>query len=260
MFWWSWSNMNFGNLRGAFMDEYEFYYGGCSPRWNPMARAWASVGVGNIPLCARVWADGPGVIPTVFNTNGNVYINTATGPKPGVGIHSTDPEDQSNILSYNWVIPQGWSTSYPNPQDLSEIRIDSVADLSAKYIKCVVVYNDSTSDTVTKAIHFVGENYETYNQQRQLPNDKYNADVAAQSSKIVIYPNPSNRTLNIELPFLPEKAIKMVLIDMTGREVYSGLLTSQYSITHLPELPSGMYIIKVKGKDQDYIQRIMVQQ
>lgn len=254
MYWWCWSNMNYVNLRNAFVDEYNYYYKPCSPKSNSMYRAWNSVGIGSIPLCARTWVDWPWVTIVTPSPNSLNFVSNPLGPKPGIKIRPTEGVESSDIVSYQWSIPQQWHTHFTNQQDLSEIFIDSVSDLQSRYFVCIVTYSDSTTDTITKALHFVNERNYEQKTQKELP--KINNNLT--SADVVIYPNPAENRINIILPFEPTSQVEFQLLDIAGNLMYSSQLYRIENSLNLPIISTGVYIVKIKGNNRDYIKRLVI--
>ena len=70
-----------------------------------------------------------------------------------------------------------------------------------------------------------------------------------EQDELVVYPNPSNGSINIQYNFTTEASI--VFYDITGREVYKAHLTKGPTIEkiQLPSLVSGMYTYVVRREN-----------
>ena len=73
-----------------------------------------------------------------------------------------------------------------------------------------------------------------------------NEEIIMEQDELVVYPNPSNGSINIQYNFTTEASI--VFYDLTGREVYKAHLTKGPTIEkiQLPSLVSGMYTYVVR--------------
>jgi hypothetical protein len=76
-----------------------------------------------------------------------------------------------------------------------------------------------------------------------------NEEIIMEQDELVVYPNPSNGSINIQYNFTTEASI--VFYDITGREVYKAHLTKGPTIEkiQLPSLVSGMYTYVVRREN-----------
>jgi len=74
-----------------------------------------------------------------------------------------------------------------------------------------------------------------------------------------VFPNPSNGSLTLELPQYSGKLLSFGIYDLTGKLQHSNSISSIFPIQiSLPELQSGIYIIRITGDNTNYSQRIML--
>ncbi|MDW8302677.1 MAG: T9SS type A sorting domain-containing protein, partial [Bacteroidia bacterium] len=81
--------------------------------------------------------------------------------------------------------------------------------------------------------------------------------VSSWQDKIEVYPNPTTGTLSIFLGNVPQKAISVVLADVTGKVVATTTLQEVYTQWHV-DVPQGMYILQIP--ELNYFEKIIVQQ
>ena len=117
-----------------------------------------------------------------------------------------------------------------------------------------MTYSDSTTDTISKALHFVNERNYEQKTQKELP--KINSDLT--NADVVIYPNPAENRINIILPLEPTCQVEFQLFDIAGNLMYSSQLYRIENSLDLPIISTGVYIVKIKGNNRDYIKRLIV--
>ncbi len=81
-------------------------------------------------------------------------------------------------------------------------------------------------------------------------------DLGEGEFNLEIYPNPANDILNIELSGLQEY-LRVNLMDINGRIVYSKYLNSEYETINMAELSPGTYILKLIGEKNQFTKKII---
>ena len=79
--------------------------------------------------------------------------------------------------------------------------------------------------------------------------------VEESESNVIVYPNPSNGTFNLNLG---EGRWDVEVYDITGRKVYENRVDGQ-SILDLGRCQKGMYFLKATGESGGVTAKIMVQ-
>ncbi|MBT0812086.1 T9SS type A sorting domain-containing protein [Litoribacter ruber] len=72
-----------------------------------------------------------------------------------------------------------------------------------------------------------------------------------------MYPNPSNGSVNLDLNGISDPR-KIEVISSTGKIVREIYLTSPQQLIELQNLPKGLFTIRVIGRTQDYIKKLVV--
>jgi len=237
MQWWIWSNLNFPQFRNQCLAEYEYYYGKCSPAWQSCYKAWAAVGIGSVSslFCRRLTITTDHV--------GGVGMATRLRMIP------TNNDDLPLVLSYKWVVPSAWSISYS--QDSSEISIDSTFDNTSKFAQCIVTYNDYTKDTFSTYMHFINQSVS-----KSTPPSIASKHLP---TSVEIFPNPATNKLNIIFNDLSIGNVEFILHDLSGRELFSKMLSSPKNSLLLPKLTSGLYFAETKLGNQSVMTRLVIQ-
>ncbi|HXH17657.1 MAG TPA: T9SS type A sorting domain-containing protein, partial [Chitinophagales bacterium] len=70
------------------------------------------------------------------------------------------------------------------------------------------------------------------------------------------YPNPADDVINIEV--FREKAKRVVLLDLLGREIMNTPVADNSIALSVNELPPGNYMLKVKFAYGEIVKRIVV--
>ena len=71
-----------------------------------------------------------------------------------------------------------------------------------------------------------------------------------------IYPNPATDKILLEMPALPE-ACTLVIENITGKEVIKKSITEPQVQIDLTGLSRGVYFVKIKGQQIQYIEKII---
>ena len=77
-----------------------------------------------------------------------------------------------------------------------------------------------------------------------------------------IQPNPNNGTFTISAHSLsPLETTKLLIYNTTGQQIFSSVLDPQLDIfeINLPEIPTGMYIVKLVSGTNIYEQKLIIE-
>ncbi|HPI55351.1 MAG TPA: PKD domain-containing protein, partial [Chitinophagaceae bacterium] len=134
-------------------------------------------------------------------------------------------------MNYAWTFGDGGTSSQQNPSHTFAI--------SGSYNVCLVVtgYDAQNQTCLDSFCNIILVN----------PNTISTVD---ENQALEIYPNPTNGTLNLTLPFTGDTRIKIT--DMTGQIVWMkqvNVITPQYML-HLESLSTGIYIIQIQHEDK----------
>ncbi len=87
-----------------------------------------------------------------------------------------------------------------------------------------------------------------------LQNPGSNTQNLITGKKIILYPNPNSGEFFIELNSSTETMANLYVVDISGRVLYTQSISLQEGLTQIqmsrPELPAGIYFIKVDGFDE----------
>ena len=79
---------------------------------------------------------------------------------------------------------------------------------------------------------------------------------------ITVYPNPSNEQFNIALGLVQEQDAQITVLDLNGREILSNSyrnIKNQTISLNLGYLPKGVYVLRIKLKDEIITKKIILQ-
>jgi hypothetical protein len=88
---------------------------------------------------------------------------------------------------------------------------------------------------------FYGE--ATY-QQSTLSTDKFEI-----ANSILVYPNPTDYLVNIDLSKIPAENYKLELLDITSRQILQKNSNQSIAQIDMSSFPGGTYILRVSGKN-----------
>ncbi|MCD4698379.1 MAG: T9SS type A sorting domain-containing protein, partial [Bacteroidales bacterium] len=80
-------------------------------------------------------------------------------------------------------------------------------------------------------------------------------------SKILIYPNPANKILNVESSFFNKKNTNIRIVNSIGIEVFSDLcqkLNKDIFTIEVSDYPNGIYFIIIKSANADIIAKKLI--
>ena len=68
-----------------------------------------------------------------------------------------------------------------------------------------------------------------------------------QTNNLKLYPNPNTGIFTIDFGFDNKKEIAVIIYDIQGKQIYNSVAKSSTFDVSLPNIPSGLYIIKLSG-------------
>lgn len=82
-------------------------------------------------------------------------------------------------------------------------------------------------------------------------------------NNISVYPNPASNYFSVNLKFTQEEELTFEMFDITGKKMFSRKETigagNTTKTVHLDQYTSGMYVLKVTGKDIQFSQKVIKQ-
>jgi hypothetical protein len=81
--------------------------------------------------------------------------------------------------------------------------------------------------------------------------------ILTQESQIILFPNPVNDILNIQIPDFQDYAL-IQLFDLQGKLILSLNSFSPTSTIELKNMSNGMYVLNIISNNINYIQKIFV--
>ena len=80
--------------------------------------------------------------------------------------------------------------------------------------------------------------------------------------KIMLYPNPARDEVTFSFPSVNQKIISVELMDLNGRKIKSlgGAQSGNNCLVKLPDIPGGMYLLKIIASDQSFVTGVMIEE
>jgi hypothetical protein len=75
--------------------------------------------------------------------------------------------------------------------------------------------------------------------------------------KIDLYPNPANNIITIRFSELPDEMVKIIIFDMTGREMLSRIVQNTQETFDIEDLKPGMYLVKTELSNSFRTQKLI---
>ncbi|MEM7035444.1 MAG: T9SS type A sorting domain-containing protein [Bacteroidota bacterium] len=85
------------------------------------------------------------------------------------------------------------------------------------------------------------------------------APVVLEDGEMVLYPNPVSERLKIEVRNLPAQSFSVAVWNMAGQRVYQGSMRGMEGEVDVSGLRSGLYFVRVEGKNAAMTGKIVVQ-
>jgi PKD repeat protein len=136
-----------------------------------------------------------------------------------------------------WTYTGGTSASSQNPQ----IQFNT----AGTYTVALTASNGSGSDTETKT------NYITVTSSGGASIDENDL------SKVVIYPNPTNGTINVNFTNVTATIESVELRDITGRIIAKDAVLNGEASFDLTHEAAGVYFIKINGEVQSLTKKVV---
>jgi hypothetical protein len=76
-------------------------------------------------------------------------------------------------------------------------------------------------------------------------------------NKIAIYPNPTNKTVTIDLGVSDLNNATIEIFDLLGKTVYQQKVTSKVHAINLAQIQNGIYIVKFSNKMGVFTQKLI---
>lgn len=76
---------------------------------------------------------------------------------------------------------------------------------------------------------------------------------------LLIYPNPSNSSITIELPTQPSKYTFLIISNTNGQLLITQSITKPQSDIDISHLPNGIYIVKMRNNKNVMVQKVIKQ-
>ncbi len=78
------------------------------------------------------------------------------------------------------------------------------------------------------------------------------------NSNIVIYPNPTNETINIDIDNILDKNTYFEILNVLGQKIISKPILNQHSLFNIEQLKSGLYIVKIICNNKNVVTKKIV--
>lgn len=190
------------------------------------------------------------------NTSGSNYGNYISVVAPGNYIYGLDYQSNTNYGSY-W---GGTSQATPLVCGLVSLLLAQNPELTPAQIKDLLQstaedrVGDPTEDTPGWDQYYGYGRINAHNALLQLSSvsskDKKN-------QKFVVYPNPNNGIINLNLLNAPGNNSVVTIINFLGQTVYQNKIKDQKSTIYISRVP-GIYFIKVKQGSAEQSSKILI--
>jgi glycosidase len=168
----------------------------------------------------------------------------------------------SNLTSLNKSI-------YLNSPDMKIAVLGNFDIISSKVVanfqQTGTWYEFFTGDSITisntqQTFTFSAGEYRLYSTSRLNRLHKTLSLKSAETSDISVYPNPAQNELFIDLGNLNSKNVQLGLIDNLGRVVLEMKSSNRLFKIDLPELPTGIYTLKIQTENETFFKKCYIGQ
>lgn len=140
---------------------------------------------------------------------------------------------------------------------------DSIANLTISFLnmKWLVARRDSQIVDLFKKLELEKSNNENLKKQTlDELRDVLNLEQIGSNFVLSVYPNPATDFININLGNSNQETLVIVsLCDISGKEVKTyNFIGSKSPALKLPELSSGLYLVKITIGENQYIQKLII--
>ncbi|MCF8218436.1 MAG: S8 family peptidase [Bacteroidales bacterium] len=161
-----------------------------------------------------------------------------------------------NIFSGKYDISQGTSMSTPIVAGLLGLMKSLKPSASFSDLKNCLLWGADNIDSVNLAAYAGKMGSGRINAVHSLNClTGSSINVADQNKKLKIYPNPSRGTFHIQSPGI--STFELSVFDITGKEI--ARRSQSGNMIDLNHLNSGIYIIKIKTKEQSFTEKVVIQ-
>lgn len=237
--WWIWSNLNWPELASQSKAEAEFDFGHCSKEWKTVVKSWQDVGLlANINTCVICcdWIPLEGPDAVIKNVGEEVRLS------PHINL---DDVSQGGTFSYE--IPDSWIAH----QEGSDLVVTEFKSNASRMVYVTYEEPNGRMHYGEKVIHLIDENQFITQAKVNLINE------GLSHHSVTISPNPANRSLQILLKKPITNAI-VTLTDIQGREILVENHTGVKFSISLPNITSGIYLLKIHADNLKTINRIQI--
>lgn len=144
-------------------------------------------------------------------------------------------------------------------------RIDSVSSFIFQYTDAnppstaVEYFIEIPSPVTCDGSRAISQNTARSNRQTPSAFNGPNAVQEITEAAIQVYPNPANDLLNLIVQGIPGKQATVVIFDLNGKIIYSGLVQQANSAIDLSSLSSGLYFLEYRDGQKIGRKKIVVE-
>jgi hypothetical protein len=144
-----------------------------------------------------------------------------------------------------------------NPSSIEDLSINSNTSLSECEVLSVCEYLAAPNGTVDIYNNAIGCN----NPEEVLDSCEAHAGIIDVSmvDRFLMYPNPTNSSITIELPTRPSKNTTLSISNTNGQQLITQPITKPQTEIDISHLPVGIYIIKVSDDKDVMVQKVIKQ-
>lgn len=254
MYWWLWQGSDYHHLRNQSLAVADIHFGGiCQPVWRKVLRAWNDVGVFGAPTPCNPWRlSGTRVVTADQLIPGSTQpVKFAVRSNFGVD----ELPFETRVLSCTWHLPPGWTGTF-SPDNM-EFILNNVPNFNSQAVKVDVTYEENGTPqtrTFSHILHF-SDDCSPGSMARMAA---YAPAVIMGEKAVSVYPNPTTGQLTVVLPG-DDDNINAELVDITGRRLFSATVHGGINQLNLPELPNGVYLLKINGHRLQHTERVTIQ-
>ncbi len=196
----------------------------------------------------------------IINLNLPILPSVITGTRTVTQNQTAVPYSVVNVpgVNYNWTVDSSFG-GIVSGQGNNAILVNATNIVGTGYTMSVTASNGCGTSPV-----------------RAISNLKIVADVSAlelaettgspiektdltSAANITIFPNPARDFVSLKLLNVEEGAVSQITIyDLTGKQIYTLQSTSSLQTIDVSQFASGMYIVKVKTKTDNFLQKLQL--
>lgn len=150
--------------------------------------------------------------------------------------------------SPGWIelLPGSFGTIDPEEEDIFNVRLRAIMDDTLMTAQVIINSNDVINPEVVIPVNF-----------RMMPNI-VEVSEWKQEEALEIFPNPFDRFLEVKT-FPSIEGARLTLSDLSGKIVHEQQIPEgqKYFQLHTSNLPSGMYLLSIRGKHHMYTEKLI---